>query len=249
MSKLKTATETFRRPSTLGLLFLVAGVLVLSACGGSDEPADEAQTPAQAGEAAQAQADAQAEARKREQQQRVDQAKREASRLRSEASSSIPGGDEELSGALDQLDQGISQAERAVGTDSGADSQLQRVDMLTRQAGERLSALQAEENAKRQELLAGYEAAVAEAGSLPADLILGLDGDIYLKYKSSVVEQVQQALQGAGFYAGSISGDLDADTKVSLGRYQGTHGLSVTGVPSPSTRKRLLGGDESDAGS
>ena len=241
MSRYERATVRFRRPSRVGYLVLVlAGTCWLAACGGSEEPAQGSTSRRQAAETTQAQPDAQAEARAREQ-QRVDESKREAARLRIESESSLPAPDEELDGLLAQLDQSVAQAESALGSDAGADSQLQQSDRLRRQATDRLVVLNSVEEQKRRVLRERYGAAASQAESLPPDLLMGLDGDIYLTYKHSVVEHVQQALKGVGLYGASVNGELDEETMVSIGRFQQTLGLRVSGVPSPNTRRNLLG--------
>jgi len=212
----------------------------LAACGGSDEPAQESTSTGQAAEATPDQAAAEAASRSREQQQRVDEIKREAARMRIESESSLPAPDEELDGMLTQLDRSVAQAESAVGTDAGADNQLQQAGRLQRQAAERLTVLKSVEEQERRVLREQYAAAAQAGASLPPDLIMGLDGEPYLVYKTSVVEQVQDALKGQGMYGAPVNGELDEETMVSLGRFQQAHLLQVSGVPSPSTRRNLL---------
>jgi peptidoglycan hydrolase-like protein with peptidoglycan-binding domain len=70
-------------------------------------------------------------------------------------------------------------------------------------------------------------------------MITGLDGKEYQPYKTSVIEAVQTALQGAGVYSGTVNGVLDETTMQAIGEFQKQHGIHVSGVPSPKTREAL----------
>lgn len=78
------------------------------------------------------------------------------------------------------------------------------------------------------------------AKTTAAGLIVGLDGGTYQPYKPEVVSKVQAALAQKGFYKGEINGTLDKPTMTAIGEFQKQNGLTVSGVPSPSTRKALL---------
>jgi peptidoglycan hydrolase-like protein with peptidoglycan-binding domain len=71
-------------------------------------------------------------------------------------------------------------------------------------------------------------------------LIRGLDGGSYEPYSSDLIETVQQALKTLGVYQGEVNGNLDEETMQAIGDFQKSHGLTVSGVPSPHTRKALL---------
>jgi peptidoglycan hydrolase-like protein with peptidoglycan-binding domain len=53
------------------------------------------------------------------------------------------------------------------------------------------------------------------------------------------IQSVQQALQDQGFYYGSITGDLSAETTAAVRRYQIRNGLQVTGQINPETLRSL----------
>ncbi len=72
-------------------------------------------------------------------------------------------------------------------------------------------------------------------------LIKGLDGGLYEPYSAAVVEKVQAALKDKGLYTGEVNGQLDEDTMKALAEFQKQNQLTVSGVPSPSTRRALLG--------
>jgi TolA-binding protein len=75
-------------------------------------------------------------------------------------------------------------------------------------------------------------------------LIEGLDGETYLSYKRSVIEQVQEKLADDGIYDGPIDGWLELTTQRAVGAFQEKIGLRPTGMPSPNTRAALMGGGE-----
>jgi peptidoglycan hydrolase-like protein with peptidoglycan-binding domain len=82
----------------------------------------------------------------------------------------------------------------------------------------------------------------AGGGMAKADrpLVQGLDGAHYTPYQQSVVEKTQDALKREGLYAGPASGTLDEATMKALGAFQKQHGIEVSGVPTPRTRKQLF---------
>jgi len=72
------------------------------------------------------------------------------------------------------------------------------------------------------------------------NLVQGLDGGTYEPYDSAVIEKVQGALKTLGLYQGEVNGVLDADTMKAIGEFQKSRSLTVSGVPSPRTRKALF---------
>jgi len=71
-------------------------------------------------------------------------------------------------------------------------------------------------------------------------LIAGLDGGTYEPYKTALIAKVQGALAKKGFYKGEVNGVFDKETMSAVGAFQKQHGLSVNGMPSPSTRRLLF---------
>ncbi len=229
-------------------LSLIVVVLAFAGCGGADETAPGAAGAAGATEAVptgDAAVDPAAE-RVKELSRRVDAVKDQLGGVRSDAAALMPTDDPELDGLLAKLDDEVKKVERklsAAGADPGqVESALARVGQLQQEATAKIQALQAAEDSARTELQEKFRQAVEGQASLPADLITGLDGEIYLAYKRSVVERVQQQLRDARFYRGEVDGNLDEDTFVSIGRYQQLEGLYVSGIPSPMTRARLFPG-------
>jgi len=86
-------------------------------------------------------------------------------------------------------------------------------------------------------LLAGAAGAATPAAN--GSLVKGLDGDVYLPYKPSVVRETQEKLESHGLYSGAIDGVLDHDTMRATAEFQKQNGLHVSGVPTPSTRRAL----------
>jgi murein L,D-transpeptidase YcbB/YkuD len=76
-------------------------------------------------------------------------------------------------------------------------------------------------------------------GQQGGQLITGLDGQEYEPYKTSVIEDVQTALQSEGVYSGQVNGVLDEATMQAVGEFQEQNGIHVSGVPSPKTREAL----------
>lgn len=71
-------------------------------------------------------------------------------------------------------------------------------------------------------------------------LIKGLDGGTYEPYGPETIEKVQQALKAAGLFQREVTGILDEETMKAVGEFQRSNQLTVSGVPSPATRKLLL---------
>jgi murein L,D-transpeptidase YcbB/YkuD len=80
----------------------------------------------------------------------------------------------------------------------------------------------------------------AEQARREVALVTGLDGGQYDAYHPATVKKVQEALKIEGLYQGESSGKLDGETMKALGEFQKQHGLAVTGIPTPNTRKVLL---------
>lgn len=87
-------------------------------------------------------------------------------------------------------------------------------------------------------LLVG-SAAPAFAVQTQHGLIKGLDGGLYQPYKPSVIREVQEALAKRGLYKGKADSVFDDATMKAIGAFQRQHGIMVSGVPSPDTRKAL----------
>jgi peptidoglycan hydrolase-like protein with peptidoglycan-binding domain len=83
-------------------------------------------------------------------------------------------------------------------------------------------------------------AAAPQEQSEAITFVKGLDGGDYLPYKATVVQKVQEALKQEGLYAREVNGELDEPTMKAIGEFQRENNLTVSGVPSPATRKLLL---------
>lgn len=79
-----------------------------------------------------------------------------------------------------------------------------------------------------------------ETGKKEVVLIKGLDGGTYEPYSPALIEKVQSALNAEGLYQGQVNGALDEDTMNAIGEFQKRNQLTVSGVPSPNTRRSLL---------
>jgi Putative peptidoglycan binding domain len=85
------------------------------------------------------------------------------------------------------------------------------------------------------------------ASGFEGDAIAGLDGGLYVPYRPSVIEIVQQALTARGVYDGPANGILDAPTMYAIYVFQQASGfLQRCGVPTPRTRKLLEQGSHTD---
>lgn len=76
-------------------------------------------------------------------------------------------------------------------------------------------------------------------GSATDELIRGLDGGLYSPYRPSVIRSAQDVLKQEGLYSGARDGVLDDATMQALGEFQKQHGMVVSGIPTPRTRKEL----------
>ena len=74
----------------------------------------------------------------------------------------------------------------------------------------------------------------------PGGLIVGLDGGTYQPYNPALIAKVQGALAKKGFYKGEVNGVFDKETMTALGAFQKQNGLTVSGMPSPGTRRLLF---------
>jgi len=66
-----------------------------------------------------------------------------------------------------------------------------------------------------------------------------LIGSMILVRADQLIESVQQALKGEGFYYGEISGEMNANLTAALRRYQIRNGLQVTGELNDETLQSL----------
>jgi membrane-bound lytic murein transglycosylase len=228
------------RNATFGSALLLAAVVVLGsvglvACGGGGQGTaqETAATPTPTTEQAQQE---QALAAR---QQRLSEAKSGISQIQTSAGR-LPMKDEQLDSMLSQLDSAAAKAEQSLSSDQ-ADTELSKIEQLSKEASSRLATLQQQEQEARQQLEQRYEKVVANGKQPPAGVVWGLNGELYLKYKDSAVQEAQQELKNQGYYDGPINGELDEATQVALGRFQEVHKLPVTGIPTPYTRSELAG--------
>jgi hypothetical protein len=85
------------------------------------------------------------------------------------------------------------------------------------------------------------------APGFEGELIMGLDGGLYLPYSATTITQVQSAMKNRGLYSGPLNGVLDAPTMGSLYTFQeATDSLQRCGVPTPNTRNLLEQGSHTD---
>ena len=85
------------------------------------------------------------------------------------------------------------------------------------------------------------------APGFEGELIMGLDGGLYLPYSATTIRQVQSAMKNRGLYSGPLNGVLDAPTMGSLYTFQeATDSLQRCGVPTPNTRNLLEQGSHTD---
>src|SRR4030095_10900636 len=90
----------------------------------------------------------------------------------------------------------------------------------------------------------------AWAQGLEGQLIMGLDGELYLPYSATTIRHVQSVMKHRGLYAGPLNGVLDAPTMESIYAFQeATYYLPRCGVPTPRTRKLLEQGSHTDIAS
>ena len=89
---------------------------------------------------------------------------------------------------------------------------------------------------------------MAWAEKFEGQLIAGLDGWLYLPYKSITIRRTQQALADRGLYEGPVNGVLDLPTMRAIYTFQKvTHMLQPCGIPTPRTRRMLAQGSHTDA--
>jgi peptidoglycan hydrolase-like protein with peptidoglycan-binding domain len=76
------------------------------------------------------------------------------------------------------------------------------------------------------------------------------DGPVYTYSNllpDEVIANVQTALQGAGYYYGSITGSLSVDTRAAIANFQRDYGLQITGaIDEPTVEALGLYGDDSN---
>ena len=83
-----------------------------------------------------------------------------------------------------------------------------------------------------------------------AELIMGLDGELYLPYSATTIRHVQSVMKNRGLYSGPLNGVLDAPTMESIYTFQEANFyLLRCGVPTPRTRKLLEQGSHTDIAS
>ena len=87
----------------------------------------------------------------------------------------------------------------------------------------------------------------AWAQGFEGQLIMGLDGELYLPYSVTTIRHVQSVMKDRGLYAGPLNGVLDAPTMESIYTFQEANRyLLRCGVPTPRTRKLLEQGSHTD---
>jgi len=85
------------------------------------------------------------------------------------------------------------------------------------------------------------------ARGLEGELIVGLDGQLYLPYSASTIMRVQSLMKNRGLYSGPLNGVLDAPTMESIYTFQeANYYMLRCGVPTPRTRKLLEQGSHTD---
>jgi hypothetical protein len=95
--------------------------------------------------------------------------------------------------------------------------------------------------------LPGTTGQPAWAKGFEGDLILGLDGALYVAYDATTIKQVQSVMKERGLYSGPLNGVLDPPTMESIYAFQQANPyLLRCGVPTPRTRKLLEQGSHTD---
>jgi hypothetical protein len=95
--------------------------------------------------------------------------------------------------------------------------------------------------------LPGTTGQQAWAHGFEGDLILGLDGALYVAYDATTIKHVQSVMKDRGLYAGPLNGVLDPPTMESIYTFQEANPyLLRCGVPTPRTRKLLEQGSHTD---
>jgi hypothetical protein len=228
---------------------LVVGVLGLASCGGT--PSTDESTPEPSGtptETEGAETGPGSEAAERERRSAVEDASRRLSGLRQEVAgvraeaepvwSSL---DESLRGAVEGLERRVGDAERALsrleaGTDGWERARSETTTALD-DLREHVDRISADLEGQKRVLRARNE----DERKPVVGLFEGLDGGEYDAYLVSVVRDVQRALRERDYYDGPADGYLGKPTMEALARFQGDHDLARSGVPTPETRRRLLG--------
>src|SRR5262245_7706403 len=78
------------------------------------------------------------------------------------------------------------------------------------------------------------------ADKFEGQLIAGLDGGLYVPYRHTTIERVQNALKERGLYSGMANGVLDRPTMKSIYEFQKANPLLPRcGIPTPNTRTML----------
>jgi hypothetical protein len=95
--------------------------------------------------------------------------------------------------------------------------------------------------------LPGTTGKTAWAQGFEGDLILGLDGAVYVAYDGTTIKRVQSVMKNRGLYSGPLNGVLDPPTMESIYSFQEANPyLLRCGVPTPRTRKLLEQGSHTD---
>jgi hypothetical protein len=88
------------------------------------------------------------------------------------------------------------------------------------------------------------------ADKFEGQLIAGLDGGLYVPYRRTTIERVQDALKEHGLYMGMTNGVLDLPTMKSIYEFQkANQNLPRCGIPTPNTRIMLEQGSHTDLAS
>lgn len=88
---------------------------------------------------------------------------------------------------------------------------------------------------------------IAWAQGFEGELIMGLDGQLYLPYDSTTIRHVQSVMKNRGLYSGPLNGVLDTPTMESIYAFQeAAYFLLRCGVPTPRTRNMLDQGSHTD---
>ena len=96
--------------------------------------------------------------------------------------------------------------------------------------------------------LPGTTGKTAWAQGFEGDLIMGLDGELYVAYNEATIKHVQSVMKNRGLYSGPVNGILDPPTMESIYTFQEANIYMLRcGVPTPRTRKLLEQGSHTDA--
>jgi hypothetical protein len=229
---------------------LVLAVLGLASCGGT--PSTDESPPGPSGtptETEGAETGPGSEAAERERRSAVEDASRRLSGLRqdvagvrAEAEPVWSSLDESLRGAVEGLERRVEDAERALsrleaaGTDDWERARSETTTALD-DLREHVDRISADLEGQKRVLRARNE----DERKPVVGLFEGLDGGEYDAYLVSVVRDVQRALRERDYYDGPADGYLGKPTMEALARFQEDQSLARSGVPTPETRRRLLG--------